>query len=162
MKQIKVREYLTSDGKSPYRQWLDRLGVVQPWCCSCVVATSDHREATSKRHTDIGETTTRDRMAKRSNDWNEGLARDLRDPRFAQDFVLAALEEGVSLQQVLGKVIRAYGVKEYAKKANMPSSNIVRAVDPGHNPTQATLTRLLRPLGLRLSVAPISKATMAA
>lgn len=62
----------------------------------------------------------------------------------------------------IGSDARESGVQEYAKKAKMPSSNIVRAVDPAHNPTQGTLTRLLRPLGLRLSVAPIRKVTIAA
>jgi DNA-binding phage protein len=135
---------------------------VQLSCYSCAVATSDRREATSGKQIGICETTTKEQMAKRSKDWNEGLARDLRDLQFAQHFVLAALEEDISLQQILGKVIRAYGVKEYAKKAKMPSSNIVRAVDPSHNPTQATLTRLLRPLGLRLTVAPEDRSAGAA
>lgn len=96
-------------------------------------------------------------MSKRSRDWNEGLAEDLKNPEFAQKFVQAALEEGVSLQMVLGKVIRAYGVKEYAKKVKMASPNVLRAIDPKHNPTQETLNRLLQPLGLELTVTPTKK-----
>ena len=96
-------------------------------------------------------------MPKRSKDWNEGLAQDLHDKKFAQEFVLAALEEGVSLQRILGKIVRSIGVSEYAKKAGMASSNLLRAVHPSHNPTQATLNRLLAPLGLRLTVAPIRR-----
>jgi hypothetical protein len=34
-------------------------------------------------------------MARRSRDWNEGLARDLRDQALAREFLLAAVEEGV-------------------------------------------------------------------
>ena len=49
-------------------------------------------------------------MAKRSRDWNEGLAKDLRDSGFAREFLLAALEEGVSIQVALGKAVRAHGV----------------------------------------------------
>ena len=67
-------------------------------------------------------------MPRRSRDWNEGLSRNMQDLEFAQAFVLAALDEGIALQQVLGKVVRAYGVKEYAKRAHMPSSNLLRAV----------------------------------
>lgn len=93
-------------------------------------------------------------MAKRSRDWNEGLAHDLRNREFMREFVLALLDEGFTLQQALGKTIRAYGVKEYAAKAKMPSSNVVRVVDGRHSPTQATLEQLLRPIGLRLGVAP--------
>lgn len=94
-------------------------------------------------------------MAKRSADWNEGLAEDLRDADFAKEFLLAAVAEGVPVQQALAKVIRAMGVKEYAVLAGMASSNVLRSIRPSHNPTQNTLNRLLKPLGLKLSVAPI-------
>ena len=96
-------------------------------------------------------------MARRTKDWNEGLAQDLKNPEFASEFLLAAVEEGVSLQQALGKVIRAMGVKEFAAKIGMESSNLLRAINPRHNPTQATINRLLGPFGLKLSLAPIGK-----
>lgn len=96
-------------------------------------------------------------MARRSRDWNKGLAEDLRDDRFARAFLLAAVDEGVPLQQALAKAIRAMGVKEFAAKVGMASPNLLRAIDLRHNPTQATLDRLLRPFGLRLSLATIEK-----
>ena len=96
-------------------------------------------------------------MAKRSRDWNEGLARDLQNPAFAREFLVAAIQEGISLQQALGKVIRAAGVKEFAARAGVASPNVLRAINPRHNPTQETLNRLLRPLGLRLSLALIEE-----
>ena len=96
-------------------------------------------------------------MARRSRDWNLGLAQDLRDPKFAQEFLQAAVEEGVDVQVALGKVIRAIGIKEFAAMVSMASPNVLRAIDPRHNPTQATLSRLLRPFRLRLSLAPIAK-----
>jgi DNA-binding phage protein len=94
-------------------------------------------------------------MAKRSVDWNEGLAEDLRNPEFARESLLAAVAEGVPVQQALAKVVRAMGVKEYAALTGIASSNVLRATRPRHNPTQNTLNRLLKPLGLKLSVAPI-------
>lgn len=100
-------------------------------------------------------------MSKRSRDWNEELANDLKDIAFAQEFVLAALEEGISLQQVLAKMVRSYGVKEYADLAKMPSSNLLRAISPDHNPTQSTLNKILKPLDLELTVAPIRDAVAA-
>ena len=96
-------------------------------------------------------------MARRSRDWNEGLAQDLQDRAFARDFLLAAVEEGVPIQRALGKVIRAMGVKEFAEKVGMASPNVLRAIHPRHNPTQETLNRLLRPFRLRLGLAPIGK-----
>ncbi len=96
-------------------------------------------------------------MARRSRDWNRGLAEDLRDVDFAREFLLAAIDEGVSVQRALGKVVRATGVKELAAKVCMASPNVVRAINPRHNPTQETLNRLLRPFRLRLSLAPIEQ-----
>ena len=96
-------------------------------------------------------------MAKRSRDWNEGLARDLQNPAFAREFLVAAIHEGIPLQRALGKVIRAAGVKEFAARAGVASPNVLRAINPRHNPTQETINRLLRPLGLRLSLALIEE-----
>ena len=96
-------------------------------------------------------------MARRSRDWNEGLAEDLQGKTFAREFLLAAVDEGVSIQVALGKAIRAMGVKEFAASIGMASPNVLRAINPRHNPTQETLNRLLRPFRLRLSLAPIER-----
>ena len=96
-------------------------------------------------------------MARRSKDWNVGLAQDLRDPHFAREFLMAAIEEGVSIQVALGKVIRAIGVREFSAKIGIASSNILRAINPRHNPTQDTLNRLLKPFKLKLSLAPLGE-----
>ena len=92
-------------------------------------------------------------MARRSGDWNEGLAQDLRDREFAREFLLAAMDEDVPIQIALGKVIRAMGVKEFAGKVRMASPNVLRAISTRHNPTQDTLNRLLKPFRLKLSLA---------
>jgi DNA-binding phage protein len=46
-------------------------------------------------------------------------------------------------------------VKEFAAKVRMASPNVLRAINPRHNPTQDTLDRLLRPFKLRLTLAPL-------
>jgi DNA-binding phage protein len=94
-------------------------------------------------------------MARRSREWNEGLSLDLRDQEFAREFLMAAIDEGVPIQEALGKVIRAYGVAEFAKRVKMASPNVLRAVDRRHNPTLATLNALLKPFKLKLAVTPI-------
>lgn len=96
-------------------------------------------------------------MARRSRDWNEGLARDLRNREFAREFLLAAMDEGIPIQTALGKVIRAMGVKEFASKVRMASPNVLRAINPRHNPTQETMNRLLKPFRLKLSLARIDR-----
>jgi len=92
-------------------------------------------------------------MARRHRDWNVGLAEDLSDREFAREFLLGAIDEGVPLQVALAKVVRAMGVKEFAAKVGMASPNLVRALNPRHNPTQDTLNRLLKPFRLKLSLA---------
>ena len=93
-------------------------------------------------------------MARRHEDWNVGLAENLRDPEFAREFLLGAIDEDVPLQVALGKVVRAMGVKEFAAKVRMASPNLLRTLNPRHNPTQGTLNRLLKPFQLKLSLAP--------
>ena len=96
-------------------------------------------------------------MARRSKDWNEGLAEDLQDPRFVREFLTAAVEEGVPLKTALAKVIRSTCVKEFAETVGMPSPNLLRAIHPKHNPTQETLERLPEPFGLRTGLAQIGQ-----
>lgn len=78
-------------------------------------------------------------MERRSKDWNESLAEDLRDPKFAREFLTAAVDEGVPLKVALAKVIRATGVKEFSQSVGMPGPNVLRAIHPRSNPTQETL-----------------------
>ena len=91
-------------------------------------------------------------MTRRSADWNDGLAKDLRNRKFAQQFIRAAIDEGLSIQSVLGRVIRAYGVAEFAARVRLPAPNILRAVNPKHNDTIDTIGRLLKPFGMEISV----------
>lgn len=93
-------------------------------------------------------------MPTRSIDFNEELAKDLRDLDFAQGFLLELLALGDDLQTALGHLIRVYGVKEYAELAEMEAPTIQRAINPKHNPTKGTLEKLLAPLKLGLGVKP--------
>jgi len=92
-------------------------------------------------------------MARQTGDWNVG--EDLKDIVFAQGFLIAAMEEDMPLKYVLGKVIRAIGVKEFSEKIGMPPAILLRVINPKHNPTQEILNCLLKPFGLKLSLATI-------
>jgi DNA-binding phage protein len=96
-------------------------------------------------------------VARRRKDWNEGLAKDLQDADFARQFLAAAVDDGIPLKLALAKVIRARGVKEFAEEVGMPSPNVLRAINPKHNPTQETLERLLKPFGLRIGLADLKQ-----
>jgi putative addiction module killer protein len=200
---LTVREYLTADGKNPFREWLGSLTkAVRARIQARVLRfelgnLGDHKSLgegvwearvmfgpgyriyfgkdgdsivvllvggdkgsqakDTRGHEDSGATIWRRKgMARRSRDWNVGLAEDLRDREFAREFLLGAIDEGVPLQVALAKVARAMGVKEFAAKVGMASPNLLRTLNPRHNPTQDTLNRLLKPFRLKLSLAPIS------
>lgn len=96
-------------------------------------------------------------MARRAVNWNEGLAQDLKDPKIAREFILAALHQGLPLQDVLAKTIRAYGIKEFAAQVKMPSSNLLRTINSKHNPTVSSIARILKPFGLELAVSEVKR-----
>ena len=88
-------------------------------------------------------------MARRHEDWNVGLAEDLRDPEFAREFLLGAIDEEVPLQVALGKVVRAMGVKEFAAKVGMASSNLLRTLKSHSKPDiRASFASLSNTTGL--------------
>ena len=170
-----VREYETADGTIPFRDWLNALDRATRARVQARVVRfetgnmGDHRgcwwagrrarrRRTSAEPSSTGATTSeRSDMARRSRDWNEGLAQDLQDQEFAREFLMAAMDEGVPIQVALGKVIRAMGVKEFAAKVKMAGPNVLRAINPRHNPTQDTMNRLLKPFRLKLSLVRIEK-----
>jgi DNA-binding phage protein len=97
-------------------------------------------------------------MPTRSRDWNEAVAKELKDLDYAQIFLTELLNEGDDLQTALARLIRLYGVKEYARLVKMDAPAVQRAIDPKHNPTKETLERLLMPLKLELGVKPTNAA----
>lgn len=92
-------------------------------------------------------------MVRRHSSWAAGLSQDLRDPDFVREFLIAMVDDGDDIQTAIGFVARTMGVKEFAQEVGMPSSNVLRAINPGHNPTMATLGKMCRPFGVRLSLA---------
>ena len=72
----------------------------------------------------------------------------------AREFLSELLSEGDDLQAALGRLIRLYGVKEYALLVKMEPPAVQRAISPEHNPTKQTLEKLLAPLKLELGVKP--------
>jgi len=82
-----VREYLTAGGASPSRRWLETLDLPT----RARIQAKDLRTA-RQSWTEFLEVMN---MAKRSRDWNEGLARDLQNPTFAREFLVAAIHEGI-------------------------------------------------------------------
>jgi DNA-binding phage protein len=92
---------------------------------------------------------------KRVNDvsWREGFYSRLKDPTYAREYLLAAMEDRADLRAALADVVRAAGATRYARWAkSIERPNILRVIRKGSNPTMKTIERLLEPLGLRLAV----------
>ena len=47
-------------------------------------------------------------MARRHEDWNVGLAEDLRDPEFAREFLLGAIDEGFRFRSRLARLFERW------------------------------------------------------
>jgi hypothetical protein len=75
-------------------------------------------------------------MARRSEDWDVGLAKGLRDPAFAREFLLAAIDEGVDLQLALGKVIRNPTRRFWERRDRTPPK---QTQDPPRRPPRGVI-----------------------
>jgi probable addiction module antidote protein len=91
-------------------------------------------------------------------EWEPEKLRLLRNPKIAQEYVEACLEEGVPLPVALATVVRAQGMSKVAKKTRMALPNVMRTLKKDANPTYETLNRLLKGLGLGLAVRPLRAA----
>ena len=67
----------------------------------------------------------------------------------------AVLEDGDSelLKAALGDIARAKGMTELARAAGLGRANLYKALSPEGNPEFATVAKVLRALGLRLTIA---------
>jgi probable addiction module antidote protein len=80
----------------------------------------------------------------------------LDSPEAVAAYLEAAFEENdpALIAHVLGVVARAQGVAQVARDAGMTRDALYKALSSEGNPTLATLTKVMRALGLRLAVAP--------
>jgi probable addiction module antidote protein len=67
----------------------------------------------------------------------------------------AVLEDGDPelLKTALGDIARAKGMTEIARAAGLGRTNLYKALSPDGNPEFVTVAKVLRALGLRLTVA---------
>lgn len=88
--------------------------------------------------------------------FDETLLPLLTDPQEAAAYLDAAmaLEDPAALVVALRKVAAAHGMAETARRASVGEKTLFRALGEGGNPTLATLQKVLRAVGLRLSVHP--------
>ena len=80
------------------------------------------------------------------------LLQELMDPGFAEAFVLETLHLGSPVQHALRPVVKAHGLNKIARLTGLAKPNLVRALHPDANPTARTLNKILKAVGLELSV----------
>ena len=68
----------------------------------------------------------------------------------------ACLEDGepASIAYALGVIARARGMSQVARDANLGRESLYKALSPDGNPEFATVLKVVRALGLRLTTAP--------
>ena len=81
----------------------------------------------------------------------------LATPEDRAAYLEAALEDGDTevIATALGEIARAIGVGELARQSGVSREAIYKGFAPGGNPTLATITKVARALGLRLTVVAV-------
>ena len=119
----------------------------------CVVAINEFKIATSRVRTAWRKRFREDDMARRTSRWD--AADTLKTKEDIAAYLDAVLEDGDPdlLKAALGDIARAKGMTEIAEAAGLGRANLYKALSPDGNPEFATVARVLKALGLRLSVA---------
>jgi probable addiction module antidote protein len=91
-------------------------------------------------------------MASRTRLWN--AADSLHSKEDIAAYLDAVLEDGDPdlLKAALGDIARSKGMTEIANAAGLGRANLYKALSPDGNPEFATVAKVLRALGLRLTV----------
>ncbi|MGZ8388758.1 MAG: addiction module antidote protein, partial [Rhodoplanes sp.] len=92
-------------------------------------------------------------MARKTQLWDAADTLETKEDIAA--YLDAVLEDGDPdlLKAALGDIARAKGMTEIAQAAGLGRANLYKALSPDGNPEFATVVKVLKALGLRLSVA---------
>jgi probable addiction module antidote protein len=92
-------------------------------------------------------------LAHKTHRWD--AAETLKTKEDIAAYLDAVLEDGDPglLKAALGDIARAKGMTEIARAAGLGRANLYKALSPDGNPEFATVARVLRALGLRLTIA---------
>ncbi|MCI4430031.1 MAG: putative addiction module antidote protein [Burkholderiales bacterium] len=96
-------------------------------------------------------------MNARDRSYDESLSTALLDPVEAAAFLDAVIEldDPAALLLALRQVANAHGMADVARRAELGEKTLFKALSENGNPTLATLHKVLRAMGLRLSVTPV-------
>ncbi len=96
--------------------------------------------------------------APRDTSYDDYLIKVLKEPGEAAAYREAVMEldDPVALLVALRQVAKSHGMAEVARRADMGGKTLFRALSENGNPTLSTVHKVLRAVGLRLSVTPAS------
>ena len=116
-------------------------------------ATNEARIATLRVLSNWRKRFEEDDMTRDTSRWDAADSLETKEDIAA--YLDAVLEDGDPdlLKAALGDIARAKGVTEIAQAAGLGRANLYKALSPEGNPEFATVARVLKALGLRLSVA---------
>ena len=101
-------------------------------------------------------------MAKKTTTYQEDLIESLKNPREAAAYLNAAMEEDdrAVFLLALRNVAEAHGgMASVAEKARLNRENLYRMLSEKGNPEIKSVLRLLRSMGLKLTIEPKGKTT---
>ena len=95
-------------------------------------------------------------MAKRAEAYKSDVAKKLRNPKFANDYMHALIyNHETSFKDALAEMIDTFGQVEFAEHSEIKASNVSRMVERlrnDENIKEATLEKLLKVFGLTLTI----------
>jgi len=92
----------------------------------------------------------------RSNSYDEKLSQKLKSPEFAQEYLLALVDdedEPMSIEDALRQAILKMGTTDFAKLVNDNKANVDKFLKGKRVLKEETLNRYLEPFGLRVKKA---------
>jgi probable addiction module antidote protein len=118
-----------------------------------VAATSEPRIVISRAPSNWHRRSKGNAMAHKTTRWDAADTLETKEDIAA--YLDAVLEDGDPdlLKAALGDIARAKGMTEIAQAAGLGRANLYKALSPDGNPEFTTVARVLKALGLRLSVA---------
>lgn len=93
--------------------------------------------------------------------YKAGLLKELKDPEYASAYLAEALESGdqaVFLLALRDVVEAGGGASVVAREAHIQRESLYKALSKRGNPRLTTLHGILKSVGLRIAVAPLSEA----
>jgi probable addiction module antidote protein len=94
--------------------------------------------------------------APRDKSYADSINKALTDPVEAAAYLDAVMELGepAAVLVALRHVVKAHGMAEVTRRAELGDKSLFKALNENGNPTLDTVNKVLQAIGLRLSVAP--------